>query len=271
VEAALPPPVAEPEHQVPEPAEVTAAAEPEPPAPEAAPPEAVTLTEPPADPAPVEAPEFSLLSAVDQVMAAPPAWQEEPVPDPALDPVPEPPRPNDTIEATLTLTRHGQPALALPISAELLGSIIDNLPDHQSLEDLYDIAAEHPSAQVRLAVARKDRLGEDAVRKLAEAREFTVLERLLASDQFRAQVSQDRLLAIMELHPELARDVAGNYASFLNCAAGALLAHLGGHSDPGVRLALVENYSANAGLLRRFAGDPDPGVRAAAKRRLTEA
>ena len=217
----------------------------------------VAVAEPPA------AHEFPLFAAIDQVMAAPPTWPE--------DPIPEPPRPNDGIEATLTLARHGQAALDLPISAELLASIIDNLPDHQSMEDLYDLAAEHPSAQVRLAVARKDRLGEEAVRRLAEAREFNVLERLLASDQFRAQVSQDRLLAILDLHPELARDVAGSYASFLNCAAGALLAYLGGHRDPSVRLALVENYSANAALLRRFAGDPDPGVRAAAKRRLTEA
>jgi len=216
-----------------------------------------------AAPEPEAAPSFSLLAAVDQAMAEPSSWPE--------DPIPEPPRPNDTLEARLTLARHGQPALELPVSAELLGSIIDNLPDHQSLEELYDLAAEHPSAQVRLAVARKDRLGEEAVRRLSEAREFYVLERLLASDQFRAQVSQERLIAILDLHPELARDVAGSYASYLNCAAGALLAYLGGHRDPGVRLALVENYSANAALLRRFAADPDPGVRAAAKRRLTEA
>ncbi len=227
-----------------------------PPTPEAA------VAEPPLAAMPPEAPDFALLTAVDQVMAGHPTWPE--------DAIPEPPRPNDTVEATLVLTRHGQPALDLPISAELFGNIIDNLPDHQSLEQLYDLAAEHPSAQVRLAVARKDRLGEDAVRKLSEAREFYVLERLLASDQFRAQISQDRLLAIMDLHPELARDVAGSYASYLNCAAGALLAYLGGHRDPGVRLALVENYSANASLLRRFAADPDAGVRAAAKRRLTE-
>jgi hypothetical protein len=222
------------------------------------PPETPVVETPPAAPEPA----FSLLAAVDQVMAEPSSWPE--------DPIPEPPRPNDTLEARLTLVRPGQPALELPVSAELLGSIIDNLPDHQAYEELYDLAAEHPSAQVRLAVARKDRLGEEAVRRLSEAREFYVLERLLASDQFRAQVSQERLIAILDLHPELARDVAGSYASFLNCAAGALLAYLGGHRDPGVRLALVENYSANAALLRRFSADPDPGVRAAAKRRLSE-
>ena len=231
-------------------------------------PDAVAEAEPPPETPVVETPPaaaepaFSLLAAVDQVMAEPSSWPE--------DPIPEPPRPNDTLEARLTLVRPGQPALELPVSAELLGSIIDTLPDHQASEELYDLAAEHPSAPVRLAVARKDRLGEEAVRRLSEAREFYVLERLLASDQFRAQVSQERLIAILDLHPELARDVAGSYASFLNCAAGALLAYLGGHRDPGVRLALVENYSANAALLRRFSADPDPGVRAAAKRRLSE-
>ncbi len=218
-----------------------------------------------AEPLPDAAPtiEFSLFAAVDQVMAEPSSWPE--------DPVPEPPRPNHGIEATLTLARPGQLPLEVPLAAAVLGSIIDNLPDHQSLEELYDLVAEHPSAQVRLAVARKDQLGEEALRRLSEAREFYVLERLLASGQFRAQVSHDRLLAILDLHPELARDVAGSYASFLNCAAGALLAYLGGHRDPGVRLALVENYSANAGLLRRFTTDPDPGVQAAARRRLSEA
>jgi hypothetical protein len=254
-------PAPEPKPQAPEPLALVAAPEPE----AAVEPEAGVDAAQVAEPAPstAAAPEFSLLAAVDQVMAEPPTWPE--------DPLPEPPRPNDTIEALLTLTRQGQPAMELPISADILGNIIDNLPDHQTLEGLYDLAAEHPSAQVRLAVARKDRLGEDAVRKLAEAREFYVLERLLASDQFRAQVSQERLLAIMDLHPELARDVAGSYASYLNCAASALLATLGSHRDPGVRLALVENYSASAALLRGFATDPDPGVRAAAKRRLTEA
>ncbi len=227
---------------------------------DATPAAATTPEAPPAGPA---APEFSLLAAVDQAMADPAPWPE--------DPMPEPPRPNHGMEATLTLSRTGQPPLELPLSAEVLGGIVDSLPDHQAMEELYDLVVEHPSAQVRLAVARKDKLGEEAVRRLSEAREFYVLERLLVSDQFRAQVSQDRLLAILDLHPELARDVAGNYASFLNCAAGALLAYLGGHRDPGVRLALVENYSANAALLRRFAADPDPGVRAAARRRLSEA
>ncbi len=207
-------------------------------------------------------------STIRTLTAAP---EPEPTPEPEPEPEAAPPQPNTSLDFTLTVTRDGTTELEVPLSAEWLASMVDGAPDRPDSERLFDLASEHPAAEVRQAVARKDNLGEAAVLRLSDAPEYNVVERLMWSGQFRATVMPDRLFDMIQRHPELAREVASNYEGFLNCNAGEVVRVLGAHRDPGVRRALVENSVTGTSILRRFLQDPDSGVRQAAQRRLLQA
>lgn len=239
------------------------------PAAEPAQPEAMAaaLPEPPAEAAPGSPP-----TTGEVLQAAAPAFAaivSEPTPEPEAADV-TPPRPNTQLDFSLLVTRDGAKELEMPLSAEWVASLVDSAPDQPGSEQFFELAAEHPSTQVRQNVAYKDNLTDAAMARLADSPEYSVVDRLIRSREFRNTVMPDRLFGLMDRHPELAQAVAADYESFLNCNAGELVRVLGAHRDPAVRKALLENYRTGPAILRRFLQDPDPGVRIAAQRRLLD-
>jgi hypothetical protein len=169
-----------------------------------------------------------------------------------------------TIIAQLTLNQD-EKSVTIPLGAEAISQLINQLPDTETMGEVFTILAQHPSAELRSSLARKDHLPDEAVRILAKDSSRNVLNSLLSSAAARNTLTSEELLAMCRLDPEIAGNVACNIESFSSLENDEVLNFIEKHPDPDVRIQLIGNYSVSKRILQRIAkNDPDPELQAKA-------
>lgn len=175
-----------------------------------------------------------------------------------------------TIIAQLTLIQ-GEKNVTINLGTEAIGQLIYRLPDNDSMSEVFSILAAHPSTELRSGLAGKDHLPEGAVRILAKDRSRNVLNTLLGSAAARNSLTSEELLAMCQLDPEIAANVAGNIEGFAALENDDVLNFLEKHPDPDVRLRIIDNYGVPKRVLQRIAKkDPDPELQTKARIALSE-
>lgn len=179
-----------------------------------------------------------------------------------------------TLEGTPSITfelvvrKNGTAVLTQPLSFGAMSSIISDARDSADNAQLFRLAAEHPSIDVRQNVAYKDKLDEGTLAMLAADPCVTVTRNLVRSAAFKQWVSKEQLLDLLNADVEIAESVANSVNEYENADSSVLAPVLAGMMDPKVRHALVSSYSIPKSIAKRFVSDPDPSVRAAAQERI---
>ncbi|HQE40542.1 MAG TPA: hypothetical protein PLC55_14705 [Zoogloea sp.] len=153
--------------------------------------------------------------------------------------------------------------LRMPLSYEMLESLLRHFEVDDRSVTLLEALAEHPAKDVRVALAGKDHLSESAFRILFATRDFYVIQELLGNASARPYFSKDVLAGLIS-QSEFAYQVAGSLEDFPNADEG-IADSLARHPDPYVRNMLAGNYRAPKRLLRVLSDDADPAVARSAK------
>lgn len=104
--------------------------------------------------------------------------------------------------------------LSVPLSYSTLANLISNVSDSDVNNDLYLLAANHPSAKVRESVAMKDNLSSDIVSILLKDTSITVLRLLVTSDAFKRHVKTADLSRLICMDKIVAHTIASNVDDF---------------------------------------------------------
>lgn len=149
---------------------------------------------------------------------------------------------------------------SIPLSAEALESLVMRIPDVEENQALFAELAGHPASAVRREVAQMNSLSAVAVQQLAADVYPDVRRNLLRTAAGRAFLTEALLRQIADSNIDCAEIIAGEAAEF-QLAPEALVEHLGGHSDPRVRLAAARSFTTPKKLLKKLAKDEDTAVR----------
>jgi len=170
---------------------------------------------------------------------------------------------------TLNVEVDGQ-SMSCPVGVGLLRDIMSSYPDTEESSPLFEIIAQHPSSGVRLNVANKEFLSENAVARLSEDADMSVVRSLCSNRKFKRYAREDVVLPLIAKDRECAETIAYNLEGFQNCDTDVLIRAFLSSADPERRLFLISNSSLPAKLSKQLSVDPDPGVSAEARRRLAE-
>jgi hypothetical protein len=170
---------------------------------------------------------------------------------------------------TLNFEVDGQ-SMNCPVGIGLLREIVAYYSDIEDSSPLFEFLARHPSPGVRLYVANKEFLSEDAVMRLSEDADISVLRNLCSNDKFKRYAREDIVLQLIAKDRECAETIASNIDEFRNCDTDALIKAFLSSADPERRFFLVNNYRTPTRVLKGLCEDPDPGVASEARIALAE-
>lgn len=170
----------------------------------------------------------------------------------------------------LVISEAGKEAYTAILSYEAVENIVSSYPDNKENNDLFALAAQHAAATVRVSVAEKDNLSADVVNVLSQDSSISVLRRLVHSDAFKTNATQDLLERLIKLDTEVAASIADNVESFEQADVNKLTTLLAAHSDPSVVASLAENHMLPKKVLKTLVNHPDSCVSNAAKARLKD-
>ncbi len=172
-------------------------------------------------------------------------------------------------KVTLNVEVDGQ-SMSCPVGIGLLREIVGNCPDVEDSSPLFEVLARHPSPGVRLHVANREFLSEDAVMRLSEDTDIGVLRNLCSNGKFKRYAREDIVLQLIAKDRECAETIACNIDEFRNCDTDALIKAFLSSADPERRFFLISNYRTPTRVLKGLSEDPDPGVAAEARKALAE-
>ena len=154
-------------------------------------------------------------------------------------------------------------SLRIPVGHEMLDSALSYIEVDDANIAFLEALAEHPAKDVRVKLAGKENLTEQAFRKLFGTRDFYVIQELLGNGSAGQYFSRDVLAGLIG-QSEFAYLVAGSLEDFPGADDG-IAETLARHPDPYVRNALASGYNTPKRLLRLLAGDAEPAVAKAAR------
>lgn len=170
-------------------------------------------------------------------------------------------------KVTLNVELDGQ-SMSCPVGIGLLREIVDSYPDREDSSPLFEFLTQHPSPGVRQRVANKEFLSENAVMRLSEDVDISVLRNLCSNGKFRRYAREDIVLQLIAKDRDCAENIAVNIEEFRSCDTDALIKAFLSSADPERRLFLVNDYRTPTKVLKGLSADPDPGVAAEAKNAL---
>ena len=160
--------------------------------------------------------------------------------------------------------------MSCPVGIGLLREIVFSCPDTEDSSPLFEFLAQHPSPGIRLNVANKEFLSENAVMRLSEDADISVLRNLCSNGKFKRYAREDIVVQLIAKDRECAETIASNIDEFRNCDTDALIKAFITNADPERRFFLINYYRTPARVLKGLGEDPDPGVAAEARKALAE-
>ena len=81
----------------------------------------------------------------------------------------------------------------LELGADTLATLINSLPEHRGMAEVYEELAGHPCAKIREAIAFKSSLTDEAVRLLAQDKSHAVIIALINNDAANLRIPAYRI------------------------------------------------------------------------------
>lgn len=167
---------------------------------------------------------------------------------------------------SLTVTRGDMDTLQFGIPADALADLIRSLPDRPEFLPIFNLAARHPAARVRLAACYMENLSRECIRLLADDPCAEVRRQLISSKALVRHADTDQLLRLAASDPGVAEMLSEYLHDFTGCNVDRVERALAAHSDSAVRLYLAQNGEVSLRTLTLLSSDADPGVAATAIR-----
>jgi hypothetical protein len=137
---------------------------------------------------------------------------------------------------------------------------VDNLTSNPVYDILLSMGSHHPSAEVRAAVALKDRLNNETIEKLLSSNDQQVLKNLVKSAAFRDYADTALLEKLIMNDPDIAQTVAYTLEAFGKIDKKQILRRLESHDDPKVLYALAGSFSTPLTVKKRLSKHADPDI-----------
>jgi hypothetical protein len=164
------------------------------------------------------------------------------------------------IEFRLVAIQDGEEVLIEPLSYELLSTLVSYYPDTTKGQPLFRLASQHPSAEVRLQVANKNKIDEETCHRLISDEALAVLKNIVANAVFKETVTLEILEKYLTVDKELAEAIAYDLESYKLVDILNLAELIAANKDPSVVAALANNRRAPKKVLRDLLNYPDPLV-----------
>lgn len=174
------------------------------------------------------------------------------------------------LEVKLVISEDDGEEAVVRIGFNALATLIQSMPDTDEMAHAWEILSHHESADVRAAIAYKEKLNETTLLKLVDDPSKDVRHNLLRSDAFQAWVDTAKLLDIATEDVEFARNIAASIGRFTKAESSKLIKALKVHHDPLVRFELAANWDVKKSDLKSLSMDKDPSVAEAAKKALED-
>ena len=154
------------------------------------------------------------------------------------------------------------------LDSEALAALVGALP-YSKCEDefvsLLGYLAQSSSSEVRKAVAENNAINEDILELLAKDKAVDVRRSVSYCDEFKTWASTEIVIDYIQSDIECAKSIAGDLGSFTEVDTNTIADMLCNHTDPGVRKALADSYSAPKKILKQLLTDTEHSVRCAAR------
>ena len=137
--------------------------------------------------------------------------------------------------------------LSMNLSYSSVGAILNDLPDLAEHGDLYQIAAKHPSREVRGVVAQKNTISAAICDVLANDASIDVLRNLISNKSFGEIATIDLLEKLIERDVEIAGRIAGFIRLYQQADLSKLAVLISDHSDPEVLVTLGQSRRTPTG------------------------
>lgn len=148
-----------------------------------------------------------------------------------------------------------------------LADLVSYVKDHEDNQSFFAKLSQHPSARVRRSVADKAKIDEATAEILGKDEDLEVLRTIARNDTFKKVAKDADINRLAQLgDAELCSSIASDLENFENCDTSKIVDLLSTSKDPGIRMAIAENWNTPKKVLKKFANDPDLDVRRAAKR-----
>lgn len=151
-------------------------------------------------------------------------------------------------------------SVSIELYADVLDTLVSDLPDSAEYTTFYDALATHPASAVRGSVAGKENISPETILLLAQDPVPEVRRTVVGSMGGREHLTGPMLRALAEGDLECAETIASNLGSYQH-ESEDLAVMLAEHSDPKVRRSAASNSSTPRRLLKKLSKDPDAGVR----------
>ena len=166
----------------------------------------------------------------------------------------------------MEVTLHSKSQQPINLSYQALSALIQALPDNPNYQAFYSEQANHPSSEVRSAIAAKEHLTEAAIHQLAKDSSSAVLDQLVYNPSAQAQLNPVDLEGIFARSVEAAKIVTYTLDRWND--QKSIVELLLQHPDPMIRYALAQDSNLAKPLLAKLLKDPDSAVVDAANRTL---
>ena len=156
---------------------------------------------------------------------------------------------------------------SVALDSGALAELVRELP-YRKCEDefvnLLGYLAQSSSSEVRKNVAENNAINEDILELLAKDKAVDVRRSISYCDEFKTWASTEIVIDYIQSDIECAKSIAGALGDFTEVETNTIADVLCNHSDPGVRKALADSYSAPKKILKQLLADPEHSIRCAA-------
>lgn len=173
------------------------------------------------------------------------------------------------MDVKVTCTIFDEEQISFELGYDEVAYIISAFDDSDENITKLAVLANHSCSAVREAVAYRDNISEDTVKRLASDPVVSVLQALLSSRKAREILSTEQLLEMILKDVSLAEFIASNIEHFDNASSDKISQALALHPDAKVRSAVACNYCAPKKLIKKLLDDTDPKVCRDAKLRIS--
>ncbi len=170
----------------------------------------------------------------------------------------------------LVIVDRDKEILSKTLSYSAVVAILNELPDLAEHGDLYQVAAKHPSRDVRGVVAQKNTISAAICNVLASDASIEVLRNLTSNASFKEYATMNLLKKFIEKDVDIAKQIAWNIDAYQRANLNKLAVLISGHPDPDVLACLAACRSAPKKILKALLTHLDPHVSAMAQENLGE-
>ena len=157
------------------------------------------------------------------------------------------------------------------LDSEALAELVRVLA-YRNCEDefvsLFGYLAQSSSSEVRKKVAESNAINEEILELLTKDKAVDVRRSISYCGEFKNWATTEIVIDYIQSDIECAKSIARDLDEFTEVDANEIADALRNHSDPGVRIALADSYSAPKKSLKQLLSDPEHSVRCAARETL---